>query len=148
MTPTKDFWWSLFYLLKRCVRVKYVAVGIAGMVGASLRYLIGLSFQHVWLYDFPFATFSTNMVGCFLLGWFTLLLPRLKFLPPVMSPALGTGLIGSFTTFSTFSVETVELMINSKWGIALLYILLSLWGGLLFLWLGYRFGSSKGETST
>ncbi|KRG11940.1 fluoride efflux transporter CrcB [Lederbergia galactosidilytica] len=125
--------------------MKYIAVGIAGMVGASLRYLIGLSFQHLWFYDFPLATFLINMVGSFLLGWFTLLLPRLKFLPPVMIPALGTGLIGSFTTFSTFSVETVELMIAAKWGITLFYILLSLWGGLLFSWLGYRFGSNKGR---
>ncbi|MBO0992906.1 fluoride efflux transporter CrcB [Bacillus sp. SD088] len=127
--------------------MKYTAVGIAGMVGACLRYAIGLSFQHVWFYDFPIATFLTNMLGSFILGWLTLSLPRLKFLNPVMIPSIGTGLIGSFTTFSTFSVETVELMIDAKWGIALLYLLLSVWGGLLFSWFGYRFGSRQRRMS-
>ncbi|MCJ7842044.1 fluoride efflux transporter CrcB [Lederbergia sp. NSJ-179] len=122
--------------------MKYWVVGIAGMIGASLRYVIGISFQYWWLYDFPLATFVTNMAGSFMLGWVTLFFPRLKFLHPYLVTALGAGLIGSFTTFSTFSVETIELMTSQKWGIAFLYILLSLWGGLFFSWLGYRLGAA------
>lgn len=120
--------------------MKYLFVGLAGAVGASLRYIIGLSFNHWWLYDFPLATFITNMVGCFILGWLTTFLPRVKNLHPYFVSAIGTGLIGSFTTFSTFSVETIHLISISKWGIAILYVLLSLWTGLLFTWFGYRIG--------
>jgi fluoride ion exporter CrcB/FEX len=49
---------------------------------------------------------------------------------------------GNFKTtrISTFSVETVHLITDSKWGTAILYVLLSLWGGLLSSWLGYRLG--------
>jgi CrcB protein len=118
----------------------YFYVGFAGIIGALLRYLIGIYFNHWWFYDFPLATFLTNMAGSFILGWFTTFLPRLKFIHPYMATALGTGFVGSFTTFSTFSVETVTLIHESKWGTAILYVLLSLWGGLLFSWLGYKLG--------
>lgn len=118
----------------------YIYVGIAGIIGALSRYFIGIYFNQWWVYDFPLATFITNMAGCFILGWFTTFLPRLKFIHPYMVTALGTGLVGSFTTFSTFSVETVQLISASKWGTAILYVLLSLWGGLLFSWFGYRLG--------
>lgn len=121
-------------------RVLYIYVGFAGIIGALLRYFIGVYFNQWWLYDFPMATFLTNMAGSFILGWFTTFLPRLKFIHPYMVTALGTGLVGSFTTFSTFSVETVHLITESKWGTAILYVLLSLWGGLLSSWLGYRLG--------
>ncbi|WP_042463361.1 fluoride efflux transporter CrcB [Neobacillus dielmonensis] len=119
--------------------MNYLLVGIAGIIGALLRYLVGIYFGHWWFHDFPLATFIINMVGSFLLGWFTNLLPRFRLHPHVIT-ALTTGLIGSFTTFSTFSVETVQLISTDKWGTALLYVLLSLWGGLLFSWIGYRAG--------
>ncbi|KYD10068.1 fluoride efflux transporter CrcB [Heyndrickxia sporothermodurans] len=125
--------------------MQYLFVGIAGILGASLRYLIGIYFNHWWLYDFPLATFLTNMAGSFILGWITTFVPRLKFLHPYMITAIGTGLIGSFTTFSTFSVETVQLVMNAKWAIAIGYVLLSLWGGLLFSWCGFNLGTSKNE---
>jgi fluoride exporter len=123
--------------------VNFILVGIAGIIGATLRYLLGVYFSQWWLNDFPLATFVTNMAGSFLLGWFTHFLPRIKSLHPHVIMAMGTGLIGSFTTFSTFSVETVHLIDASKWGTAILYVLLSLWGGLLFSWLGYRLGLKK-----
>ena len=123
--------------------MNFILVGIAGIIGATLRYLLGVYFSQWWLNDFPLATFVTNMVGSFLLGWFTHFLPRFKALHPHVITAMGIGLIGSFTTFSTFSVETVHLIEASKWGTAILYVLLSLWGGLFFSWLGYRLGLKK-----
>ncbi|WP_160725972.1 fluoride efflux transporter CrcB [Bacillus sp. USDA818B3_A] len=120
--------------------MNFLLVGLAGIIGALLRYFLGVYFGQRWFHDFPLATFITNIIGCFLLGWFTNLLPRFKFLQPQFITAVNTGLIGSFTTFSTFSVETVQLIIAAKWGTAILYVLLSLWGGLLFAWLGYRSG--------
>ncbi|MEO2074253.1 MAG: fluoride efflux transporter CrcB [Bacillus sp. (in: firmicutes)] len=123
--------------------MNFLLVGIAGIIGAAARYLLGVYFSQWWLGDFPLATFVTNMAGSFILGWFTHFLPRFKALHPHVITAMGTGLIGSFTTFSTFSVETVHLIDAGKWGTAILYVLLSLWGGLLFSWLGYRLGLKK-----
>ncbi|MEH7098139.1 fluoride efflux transporter CrcB [Neobacillus vireti] len=123
--------------------MKYFVVGIAGIIGAILRYLIGVYFNQWWFHAFPLATFMTNMLGSFILGWLTNFLPRFKSLHPHVLTALGTGLIGSFTTFSTFSVETVHLLNSARWGTAIFYILLSLWGGLLFSWFGFRLGMER-----
>lgn len=123
--------------------MEYILVGLAGIIGASLRYLVSFYLNEWSFHDFPLATFLTNIIGCFLLGWLTTFLPRLKSLPPYVITALGTGLIGSFTTFSTFSVETVELIQASKWDIAAFYVLTSLWGGLTFSWIGYKLGIRK-----
>nr|WP_166911320.1 fluoride efflux transporter CrcB [Saccharococcus thermophilus] len=120
--------------------VVYVVVGFAGIVGALLRYYLGLFVGDWWNGLFPLATWLTNMIGCFALGWMTTYLPRLSNLPPYVATALGTGLVGSFTTFSTFSVETVQLLRASHWGMALFYVFLSLCGGLAMSWLGFRFG--------
>lgn len=120
----------------------YFLVGAAGIVGALLRYFIGIYFGQWWHHDFPLPTFLINMAGSLALGWLTTFLPRFKFLHPYMLTALGTGLIGAFTTFSTFSVETVQLITAAKWGIAISYVLLSLWGGLFFSWMGYRLGTA------
>lgn len=118
----------------------YVVVGISGVVGALLRYFLGLSMGMIWHYSFPFATFITNVIGCFVLGWITTYLSRTNLIPPALVTGLGTGLIGSFTTFSTFSVETVKLVFAGQWGMAILYVLLSLWGGLLASYSGFRLG--------
>jgi CrcB protein len=120
--------------------VVYVVVGFAGIVGALLRYYLGLLVNGWWNGLFPLATWLANMIGCLALGWLTTYLPRLSNLPSYVATALGTGLVGSFTTFSTFSVETVRLLRTSHWGIALFYVFLSLFGGLAMSWLGSRFG--------
>lgn len=123
--------------------MKYLVVGIAGIIGAILRFLVGIYFSQWWFHAFPLATFMTNMLGSFTLGWLTNFLPRFKSLHPHVITALGTGLIGSFTTFSTFSVESVHLISSARWGTAILYVLLSFWGGLSFAWLGFRLGMER-----
>jgi CrcB protein len=120
--------------------VVYVVVGLAGIAGALLRYYLGLFVGDWWNGLFPMATWLANMIGCFALGWMTTYLPRRSNLPSYAATALGTGLVGSFTTFSTFSVETVQLLRTSHWGMALFYVCLSLCGGLAMSWLGFRFG--------
>lgn len=122
----------------------YIIVGIAGIIGALLRYYLGLWVHNWWEYSFPFATLITNYIGCFALGWFTTWVARSKF-PSRVQTGIGTGLIGSFTTFSTFSVETVQLIQQHLLGIALLYVLLSLWGGLLMAHGGYYLANTRYE---
>jgi fluoride exporter len=126
--------------------VVYVVVGLAGIVGALLRYYLGLFVSGWWSGLFPMATWLANMIGCFALGWLTVYLPRLNNLPSYVATALGTGLVGSFTTFSTFSVETVQLLRTSHWEMALFYVVLSLCGGLAMSWLGFRFGQGSLRT--
>ena len=114
----------------------YVYVGIAGFLGAILRYLIGLSF--FTNSSFPYATLSINLLGSFLLSWLTTNLFKRFSLSSSVKTAIGTGFVGSFTTFSTLSVETVELFKSGRFLIGILYIFASIAGGILMSRLGFK----------
>lgn len=114
----------------------YLLIGIAGASGALLRYIIGVVFFTDTI--FPYATLLVNLTGSFLL---TLLVTKLfhKFtLPANIENALATGFIGSFTTFSALSIETVTMFTNGDYFLAIIYILLSVFGGLFFSYLGCK----------
>ncbi|EIT84781.1 camphor resistance protein CrcB [Fictibacillus macauensis ZFHKF-1] len=115
----------------------YFLVGIGGIVGALLRFVSSQAFPTLL---FPTATLFINLTGSFILAWLTTYVSKVHLLPPALVTALGTGLIGAFTTFSTFSVETVKLISSHHYFMAAMYLLCSLWGGLLCSWLGFRFG--------
>lgn len=114
----------------------YILIGLAGACGAILRYLVGLIlFTHT---IFPFSTLIINLIGSFILAWLTTeLLKKLK-MPSMFATALSTGFVGSFTTFSTLSVETIQLFRNDHVFLGVIYVLLSIVGGLLMSSLGYK----------
>ncbi|KZN97012.1 MULTISPECIES: fluoride efflux transporter CrcB [Aeribacillus] len=118
----------------------YLLVGLGGIAGACLRYSVGLWTSSFWTGSFPAATLLANLAGSFLLGWLTEYVFKIKGFPPHFAAAIGTGLIGSFTTFSTFSFENIQLMIADKWETAIMYTLSSLIGGYLFVSSGYHLG--------
>lgn len=121
----------------------YLAIGTGGMIGALLRFWLGLALEPAGG-SFPLGTLTANWIGCLALGWFNTRFSRLP-LPSAIRTGIGTGLIASFTTFSTFSVETHRLIQSDQPGAAL-YLLSSLWGGLFLLWIGNRIGNTeKGE---
>ncbi len=122
----------------------YFLVGIAGALGSILRYLIGISlFTNS---SFPFATLSINLIGSFILAWLTTSLFKKIIVPPAVSTAIVTGFVGSFTTFSAVSVETVALFSNGDILLGVLYVLASVFGGLLMSRLGFRV--SKGVSKS
>jgi fluoride exporter len=118
-------------------------VGIGGIIGALLRYWIGLSFAPVSQGAFPLGTFLINMIGSFFLAWLTSVASQSKALPQWLVTGIGTGVIGAFTTFSTFSVETAHLIQGQYYKMALFYSLLSLIGGLALAYLGYEVGKRR-----
>lgn len=115
----------------------YILVGAAGAVGAILRYIIGIIFYSSNPI-FPFATFIVNMLGSFLLARFTTNLFQKISVPLKWKTAINTGFIGSFTTFSTLSLETVQLFEKGYTATACIYICLSALGGLFMSRLGFR----------
>ena len=117
--------------------MEILAVSIGGAIGACLRFFL----SQVMVYEagFPLATFTANCIGCFVLSY--LLSGKLLNNSPNLKLALTTGLLGSFTTFSTFSSETIALVSNQLYGTAFLYVLLSALGGLLLSFAGYLLGS-------
>ncbi|MFC7392726.1 fluoride efflux transporter CrcB [Scopulibacillus cellulosilyticus] len=118
----------------------YWFVGVGGIIGALLRYGVSHLFSGVWTGAFPFATLVTNLIGSFVLGWLTTYLSKNKRVPAELFTGLGTGMIGSFTTFSTFSVDTVKLLNASHIGLAFIYVVISLFGGLVLSYAGYKVG--------
>ena len=126
----------------------YIYVGLAGAVGALARYGLGMMIDSIGPSAFPVSTLLINLSGSFLLGWLTHMFLRTGKLSPQFVTIVGTGMIGSFTTFSTFSVETIRLLDESRIGLALLYVFLSITLGLGSSWLGYRVGvRRKGEVN-
>ncbi|WP_246067413.1 fluoride efflux transporter CrcB [Paenibacillus koleovorans] len=114
-------------------------IGLAGVVGALMRYGFGLLLVP---YDttelFPLATLLINYSGCFGLAWLLYSPLARSRLSERFRTVIGTGVIGSYTTFSAFSAETVLLLDRQAWGAAIAYIVLSAAGGYLFAWLGER----------
>ena len=98
-----------------------VLIGAAGAAGVLARYGIGLLSQSMW------ATFAINVVGSVLLG---ILLHAGRDLAPEVRDALGVGLLGGFTTFSTFSVQAIMESDGGDPGAAALYVIASVGFGL------------------
>lgn len=118
----------------------FIVVGLGGMIGAVLRYLLGLAFSEPSTGAFPVGTFLANMIGSFALAWLTAKAARSAWLPKWLVTGMGTGMIGSFTTFSTFSVETSHLVQLGDYKMAIIYVALSFLIGWILAFLGYRLG--------
>jgi fluoride exporter len=99
-------------------------VALGGAIGASLRYLSGLGITRLLGHgNFPVAIIAVNALGSFLMGVFVVAAAH-KGLTH-LSPFVMTGLLGGFTTFSAFSLETMTLFERGAHGLAALYVLLS-----------------------
>jgi len=110
----------------------YLYVGIGGIIGSLARFLVSLiPIASVY----PVQTFAINLTGSFILGFLTIYFKEKKVRPEI-SAALGTGVIGSFTTLSTFSVDTLHLLQSNAYLEALLYIAASMALGLLAAFFG------------
>ncbi|MEH7081215.1 fluoride efflux transporter CrcB [Neobacillus drentensis] len=122
------------------------AVGIGGFLGAIFRYTIGILISPT--NRFPFGTLTINLFGCLFLAWFFTITLNRKNINQNLKLAIGTGFTGAFTTFSTFSVETLNLIKNDQMNLALLYVLLSVFGGIALALFGaklagFQFGNQR-----
>lgn len=108
----------------------YLAVAVGGAIGCCARYGLTQLIQSIYTRDFPLATLIINVVGSFVLGFvFFETLERLS-MSPALRLAIITGGLGGFTTFSTFTVESLLLIENGTPGRATLYLLFSVVLGL------------------
>jgi CrcB protein len=113
-----------------------LAVAVAGALGALLRWRIGVA---IGLRSFPWATLAVNVVGCFALA-LVLAGPPTSRWSPTTTTAVAVGLLGAFTTFSTFGYETFTLLRTDELARASAYVALSLGGGLAATALGWAAG--------
>ncbi|MFD3190964.1 fluoride efflux transporter CrcB [Sedimentitalea sp. HM32M-2] len=99
-------------------------VALGGAIGASLRYLAGIGVVRLLGHqEFPLAIITVNVIGSFLMGVFVVAAAQRGLTD--YSPFVMTGLLGGFTTFSAFSLETMTLFTRGAHGQAALYVLLS-----------------------
>jgi CrcB protein len=127
--------------------MKILLVMVGGFLGAICRY--GVGELVVAEQGFPFGTLLVNLIGCFLLGWLLTFMAQRNKKRPYITLFFGTGFTGSFTTFSTFSVETIQLFEKGQVFLAVMYVLFSLLIGLLLVFLGSKLAlvaKKEGET--
>ena len=116
-----------------------LAVGLGGFAGAVARYLLGgWLLHHTIAARFPWSTFAVNVLGCLLIGLLSGAAERLDWFTPMMRLLLLTGLLGGFTTFSAFGLETVYLLRRGDILVAAAYALSSVLVCIGAVWLGMR----------
>lgn len=109
----------------------YIAIAIGGVLGCWARYAMTNLVQAIYGRDFPYATLSINVLACFLMGFlFVETLERLT-ISPILRIGILTGFLGGFSTFSTFAMETLLLAEQGDTGKSVLYVVLSIFLGLL-----------------
>ena len=112
-------------------------VGVGGFLGSVGRYLLGGA-VHQLLHNstFPYGTMVINILGCFLIGFFSGLVELRQLFSPEMRLFLLIGLLGGFTTFSTFGYETIALVRDGEIVSGLSNVVIQVIVGLLFVWVG------------
>jgi len=108
-------------------------VGLGGAGGSILRFLLQRSMN----LSFPFGTLIANLVGCLLIGIF-LSFSTKQVLNESYRLLLMTGFCGGFTTFSAFTQEGLQMLMQNRFTTFLLYLSISVIGGFILTWIGYK----------
>lgn len=114
-----------------------------GSLGAVSRYGVGLLSAKVWGAHFPWGTLIVNLAGCFLIGLIFALADRVRLLTPDVRMLVITGYLGALTTFSSFSIETVNAGRSGMAVLPLVNILINNVGGFALTFLGIWLGGQK-----
>lgn len=120
----------------------FLYIGLGGAIGAVTRYLITQIAPEPS--GFPTSILIINIIGAFLLGFFYFFCKKRFKMSEEVSLMIGTGIIGSFTTFSTFSLEAVELYLHSGFAISAVYVALTLLGVLGAFFVTYKIFADRG----
>ncbi|HWK22372.1 MAG TPA: CrcB family protein [Ureibacillus sp.] len=112
--------------------MEWMIVAFGGGIGATLRYLVQL-----WVIKLRISTYwstaTVNVLGSFILGITT----NIAIDSSTMLAFLTVGVLGGFTTFSTFAFDFVKLFETKKWGTSLLFVGVNLIGGIFAFWVGW-----------
>lgn len=115
----------------------YFAIALGGSLGAVCRYWVSSS-TYAWLgAEFPFGTLMVNVSGSIMMGFLALLLTEKIAVSEELKFAILVGFLGSYTTFSTFALDALNWLHNGAWMKVAAYMLLSVFGSLLGVWIGY-----------
>ncbi len=108
---------------------KLLLVCAGGAIGSGARYLVGSWAGQAWGTGFPWGTLAVNLVGSFLIGVIMVLGLETGAISTEMRVFLAVGIMGGFTTYSSFNHETLALAQRGQWGLAASYVALTVLGG-------------------
>jgi CrcB protein len=110
--------------------------------GGVMRYVMATRVQAAVGGNFPIGTVAVNLVGCGAIGFLLTVLTGRFAIPEHYRLAIIAGVLGGFTTFSAFSMETYQLLVAGQAGRAIANVAVSVVGGLLAVWVGHRAGEA------
>ena len=128
----------------RAALLNALLVGSGGFAGAVMRYALGAAVhRHLPLTTFPYGTLSVNLLGCFLIGALAGLADSRQLFAPEFRAFVFIGVLGGFTTFSTFGFETFAMArdgdhLHAAWNVSIHVVL-----GLTLVWWAYGLTSSR-----
>src|SRR6476469_710740 len=112
-------------------------VGLGGFVGTLARYWLSGLVARRYGETFPFGTLVVNAVGCFVIGFLFYYFYDRSLANPTFRTVIFIGLLGGFTTFSSYGLQTFTLLRDGQIGLATLNVAVSNVAGLLMVWMGY-----------
>jgi CrcB protein len=117
-----------------------IAIAVGGAAGALFRFWVSSGVYHLLGRGFPFGTLAVNVLGSLVMGFLYVLFLERMSASPELRAALLIGFLGAFTTFSTFSIETLNLLEQAELVKAGLNMLLSVGACILACWFGLIIG--------
>lgn len=121
---------------------KFLLISAGAILGANSRYWLGNWIAQKWGAAFPFGTLIINLSGSFLLGLFMTLATERLMIDPRWRLFFAIGFLGAYTTFSTYTFESFNLLLKGQWAAGLLNLLGSSLLGILAVGLGVYLGKS------
>ena len=123
----------------------YLIIFIGAGVGGALRHAVNIGSAKLFGYGFPFGTFIVNVTGSFVMGLFAGFFAYRAGVPQHVRLFLTTGILGGYTTFSTFSLDAALLIERHSLGLAAGYVIGSVAAGLAALFFGLAVFRSAGH---
>jgi len=117
--------------------LRTLLIGIAGLAGTLLRYWLSGFVARRYGETFPVGTMVVNVLGCFMAGAIFNLTEERFLVNPTLRTVILIGLLGGFTTFSSYGLQTFTLLRDGEFGLATLNIVASNVLGLFMVWVGY-----------
>ena len=116
---------------------RILLIGVAGLVGTLARYWLSGWADQRWGASFPIGTLAVNLIGCLAIGFLFHATEEKYLVDPVVRSAVLVGLLGGFTTFSSFAVQSFNLMRDGEVFLAGANILVSNVAWMILVWTGY-----------
>ena len=119
---------------------KTILIALAGLAGTLLRYWLSEAVSSRYGETFPWGTIAVNVIGCLVTGVVFALTEEGSLVSPTVRAVLMIGLLGGFTTFSAYGLQTFTLLRDGEFGLALLNVAMSNVLGMCMVWVGYVLG--------